>query len=206
MTCQQVAGAAPGRLEEGAGRDLALRRASALQPPAPRRPRVGRPRQGAQCCAPGALRRPQRASAPGSARRRRRRVQLLAPRTLRAERRCARVPDPATDAPGPAAFQVSLLHHATPKMNVRRVESISAQLEEASSTGGRMQSAWEREPSFHPPFPRELTGAPHFSSGGRGTFVAFYAREAVTQEGLAVRGGSGENGVLRRGGAGKDPG
>ncbi|XP_005068840.2 Kv channel-interacting protein 4 isoform X1 [Mesocricetus auratus] len=37
---------------------------------------------------------------------------------------------------GQWTLRVSLSHPASPKMNVRRVESISAQLEEASSTGG----------------------------------------------------------------------
>lgn len=52
---------------------------------------------------------------------------------------CALVSDPSTDAPELANSRVLLLHPASQKMNVRRVESISAQLEEASSTGGRMQ-------------------------------------------------------------------
>lgn len=66
----------------------------------------------------------------------------LAPSTAEApgpSSECAWVSDPSTHTPEPANSRVLLLHLASQKMNVRRVESISAQLEEASSTGGRMQ-------------------------------------------------------------------
>lgn len=124
---------------------------------------------------PSAAQRPRRpppASArtcSGSARpARRRRLQLSAPWSPRTERLCAPVPDPSPAAPGPVdSLRVPLSNPAYPKMNVRRVESISAQLEEASSTGGRMRWACDPAPRWHCPS-LSMIGCPFHAGGGGG--------------------------------------
>lgn len=70
-------------------------------------------------------------------------------------------------------LRLSLRHPASAKMNVRRVESISAQLEEASSTGGRMRWACERAPRWHRPSLAVIACPFHARGGvGGGTLVA----------------------------------
>lgn len=88
---------------------------------------------------PPAAAAPAARSALPARRRRRRRSSSSATDAPGLRSECAPVPDPLVDAPEPGDPRVPLLHPATPKMNVRRVESISAQLEEACSTGGRMR-------------------------------------------------------------------
>ncbi|XP_055443545.1 translation initiation factor IF-2-like [Bubalus kerabau] len=129
-----------------------------LSPPAPALP--ARPRCPAPRRAPGAPRRPPPAPAsapralPAAA------ADSLAPSAADApgpSSECAPVPDPSPDASGPVDSRVPLLHPASPKMNVRRVESISAQLEEASSTGAKDGEALYRQQKQD----QELTVAHH---------------------------------------------
>ncbi|XP_005068844.2 Kv channel-interacting protein 4 isoform X2 [Mesocricetus auratus] len=60
---------------------------------------------------------------------------------------------------GQWTLRVSLSHPASPKMNVRRVESISAQLEEASSTGDSVEDELEMATVRHRPEALELLEA-----------------------------------------------
>ena len=139
VTRPQVAEAAR-RAGEGRGASLpGSRLAAPASSPPPARPRRPAPRS-----APGAPLRPRPAPAPRSARlaAAAAAVASLSPSAADApgpSGEGAPVLDPSPDTPGPVDSRVPLLHPASPKMNVRRVESISAQLEEASSTGGRMQ-------------------------------------------------------------------
>lgn len=204
---QQVAEALRGRAREGAPHSWAGGSSSGFQSSAPAPPRPA-PRS-----APGAPRRPP--PAPASAPSALPAATAAAAATTTADSltlsaadapgpcgECAPVPDPSPDVPGPLDSGVPLLNPASSKMNVRRVESISAQLEEASSTGGRMQYALEGQPHFNPPSLASWNRDPFL---GWGCLLSLL-HETVTWAGLRRGGGSGGNGGAKKKGCMRGPG